>query len=200
MSLSVNLSRSPIRAPLTALIALAVALLAQPLMAITATRDGTTLVIRDGGNATRVQDHFDEHAFFVTIHAAAERGGKFYIVYGTSVFTRGFPPRSGHCGSGIETYIGWIEVSKEGEVLDAQRGLYESCSTNRHGGLIGWEGGKLRWLTTDLIEDKRHPDGSAVWQNISFTYDPAQPEAGISEKAEVEKANENSDTVANGSQ
>ena len=174
---------------LSLFVAVAMILSAARLSALTAIRDGADLVIQSGVKSVRIENQFDEYAFFVTIHAATQKNGKYYVVYGSSVLSRGFPAKSGYCGAGIETCIQWIEISETGSVLNTQRGLYESCVDNRHGGLEGWMNGKLHWIATDLMEGKRHADGSAIWRNISFTYDPSNPQIGITEQSIIEEAN-----------
>ncbi len=137
----------------------------------------TKLVIRDGRKTFTLRDLIDPYAFFTICHAVQKRGHDYFVVYGSSEMSRGWPPRNGRCGSGIETYIRWLHIN-DGKIIDQQEGLYESCWKDRDGWLIEWSEGKLHWQADGF----EHPDDS---KTISVTYfwiyDPQHPEAGIAQ-------------------
>jgi hypothetical protein len=152
--------------------------------AASASFDGPDLVVRSGKTTFRLSNIADDHAFFKTVHAAARKGRDFYLVIGSSELTRGWPPKGGLCGCGIESFIRWLHV-RDGKVIDTQQGLYESCRSNRDGWNLGWKDGKLIWSTGGW---KRSADVSTPATAIFFnwSYDPQHPERGIVEEERVD--------------
>lgn len=138
------------------------------------------LVVRDGSKAFKIPSVLDAHAFYATIHAVQRRGQSYFVVYGTSEMSRGWPPKGGNCGSGLESYIRWIHV-KGGKVIEQQEGRQESCIKNRDGWSIAWRDRKLVW-STQGIERRGDPvTGKIVSVAFTWSYDPGRPSAGISE-------------------
>ena len=143
--------------------------------------DAEDLVIWDGSKSVRLHDVLDPHAFHKTIHAIQQRGKDFYVVYGTSELSRGWPPKDGHCGSGLESYIQWLHI-KDGKVVAEQEGRYESCLMNRNGHSINWREGKLVWRSGGVERAGDSSPAKFVWFDYTWSYDPQQPERGILEK------------------
>ena len=106
------------------------------------------------------------------------------MVIGSSELTRGWPPKGGNCGCGVESFIRWLHV-RDGKVIATQEGLYESCALNRDGWNLGWKDGKLLWSTGGW---QRSAEGSTPPTAISlnWSYDPQHPDRGIAEIAEPE--------------
>jgi hypothetical protein len=146
----------------------------------TARFQGMSLVLRDGDAKFVLPDLVDAYSFHETLHAIARRGRDYFIVYGSSEMTRGWPPRNGNCGAGIESFIRWIRV-RDGKVLEEQEGLYESCLSNRDGWAICWKDGKLIWNTEGWKKEPSDPKVSAVSIRLEWIFDPAHPELGIKE-------------------
>jgi len=142
--------------------------------------DSEDLILRDGKVAIRIRDLADPHASYKTIHAVQRRGHDFYVVYGTSEMSRGWPPRGGYCGCGVESYIRWLHI-KDGKVLEEREGRYESCFKNRDGWAIDWHEGKLIWSTEGIECDGDDSSGKIVSVAFNWSYDPNHPEAGIAE-------------------
>jgi len=141
---------------------------------------GPDLVVRSGKTTFRLSDIADEHAFFTIVHAAARKGRDFYLLIGSSELTRGWPPKSGYCGCGIESFIRWLHV-RDGKVVDTQEGLYASCRANRDGWTIGWENGKLIWCASGWKRSENiSKTDTAIFLNWSF--DPQHPDKGITEE------------------
>lgn len=142
--------------------------------------DAEDLIVRDGSHEVRLRDVLDPHAFYKTLHAVQQRGQDFYVVYGTSEFSRGWPPRGGNCGCGLESYIRWLHI-KGGKVIEEQEGRYESCFKNRDGGAIHWRDGKLVWSSGGVEREGDSVPVKFVSLNFTWSYDPQHPESGISE-------------------
>jgi hypothetical protein len=137
----------------------------------------TNLVLRDQGKTVILKDVIDPYAFFAVCHAVQRRGKDYFVVYGSSEMSRGWPPRGGRCGSGIESYIRWLHI-RDGKIVDQREGLYESCWKGRDGWDIQWSEGKLHWQTVGF----EHPDDTKIISVTYFwTYDPRQSDAGITE-------------------
>jgi hypothetical protein len=148
--------------------------------------DADDLVIRDGRRSSRLKGLLDRHAFYATIHAVQQRGPDLFVVYGTSEMSKGWPPRNGHCGCGIESYVRWLHI-REGGIIARQEGRQESCFMNRDGWSIAWRQGKLVWNTEGI---ERHGDpvtGRIVPVAFTWTFDPAHPEKGIAETRSLGK-------------
>lgn len=143
---------------------------------------GTSILLTDGDLSFELEQQIDPDAFFTTLHAVSQRGADYYIVYGTSEMSRGWPPRNGRCGSGIESYIRWLHV-REGKIITTAEGLYESCFRDRYGGEIKWKDQKLHWGTEGFDALPNDPNNR---QRVDYewTFDPAHPEQGISESAQ----------------
>ncbi len=138
------------------------------------------LIIHDGTKSFRMQEVLDPHAFYGTIHSVQSRGEDLYVVYGTSELSRGWPPKSGFCGAGRESYIRWIHV-KDGKIIEEQEAHYESCVFNRDGGSIDWQEGKLI-CRSESFEEVGDPASTKVASVVStWSFDPAHPESGIVE-------------------
>jgi hypothetical protein len=90
-------------------------------LAITATFKNADLVISDRGQQSIIRDVIDEYAFFSTIHAIAKRGGDTFVVFGSSEMSRGWPPKNGNCGAGVETFIRWLHV-RGGKIIEQHEG------------------------------------------------------------------------------
>lgn len=145
-----------------------------------ATFDGTDLVVRDGTQGFRLRDILDPHAFYATLHAVQRRGKRIFVVYGTSEMSRGWPPKNGFCGCGLESYIRWLQI-EDGKVVARQEGRQESCIDSRDGWSIAWQHGKLVWTTGGIDRGANPAGGEPVWVAFTWTYDPAHPESGITE-------------------
>lgn len=141
---------------------------------------GENLVVRDGGRTLTIREILAPHARYSTIHGVQKRGGDYFVVYGTSELSRGWPPKGGNCGCGIESYLKWLQI-RDGKVIAQQEGRYQSCFSNRDGWSIRWDKGKLVWSTNGF--DDRDPGSGKSPDDAVFTwtYDPAQPQAGIHE-------------------
>lgn len=97
--------------------------------------------------------------------------------------TRGWPPKGGNCGAGIESYIRWVSV-ENGKISKNSVGLYESCRQSRDGWRIVWKGGKLVWTTQG---SERIGQGSGGMFAFQWVYDPSHPELGIEETRQPSK-------------
>jgi len=138
------------------------------------------LVIRDGSNSVRLRDVLDPDAFYKTIHAIQRRGQDFYVVYGTSELSRGWPPKGGYCGCGLESYIRWLHI-KGGKVIEEQEGRYESCFKDRYGLAIDWSDGKLVWRSGGGEREGESMPAKFILYDYTWSYDPQHPETGITE-------------------
>lgn len=116
--------------------------------------------VNSGQTRLRLPDVADPHAFFTTVHAVSRRGADLYLVIGSSELTRGWPPKSGNCGCGVESFIRWLHV--------------------RDAGGIAWQGGKLTWSSLDW---KPSAAAEPAAKLLRWTYDPRHPERGIVERA-----------------
>jgi hypothetical protein len=147
---------------------------------------GASIILKDKGQRYELRDMIDSHSFHETLHAVCRRGSDYYIVYGSSEMSRGWPPRSGNCGAGIESFIRWLQVRK-GQVIAQQEGLYVSCSSNRDGWQIAWKDHKLTWSAMGL---KKVAGDTVRLESVelNWTFDPAHPELGITEKHKLEDA------------
>lgn len=143
--------------------------------------DGEDLAIRDGRYSCRIAELLDPNAFYKTIHAIQRRGQDFYVVYGTSEMSRGWPPRGGHCGCGLESYIRWLHI-KDGKLIEKQEGRFESCFSNRDGWAIRWRQGTLIWSAEGIEREGDSSIGKIVSVAFTWCFDPAHPEAGIAER------------------
>ncbi len=140
---------------------------------------GTSIILTDQGRRTELREMIDSHSFHETLHAVHRRGNNYFIVYGSSEMSRGWPPKNGHCGAGIESFIRWLHIV-DGKVVSSQEGLYESCFRNRDGWSIAWVNHKLTWSTGGLRQrEGQQPSFEAI--DLKWTYDPAHPELGLSE-------------------
>ena len=147
---------------------------------------GESLVITDGTQRVRLGVVTDQHPEYRVIHAIQKRGGEYFVVIGVSELSRGYPPKGGNCGAGIESHIDWLHV-RDGKVIQRQSGLYESCFHNRDGYLIEWKLGILHWSAEGQrrVEEGGHVTFIPV--NYSWTFDPAHPDKGIEEHSEDAK-------------
>jgi|GEM_PF-2576963 len=142
--------------------------------------DAEDLVVRDCNHSIRLPDVLDTHAFHKIIHAIQQRGLDFYVVYGTSELSRGWPPKGGYCGCGLESYIRWLHI-KDGKIIEEQEGRYESCIKNRDGWAINWRDGKLVWRSGGVEREGDSLPAKFVLFDYTWSYDPQHPESGISE-------------------
>ena len=147
---------------------------------------GTSLTISDGKYRVVIPEQIDPYAFFKTIHATHRRGNVFYVLFGTSEMSRGWPPKNGYCGAGIESFIKWLKI-QDGKIVEEKEGRYESCFQNRDGWSINWIDGKLVWISTGTRE--REVLGQRDYELVDFTwtFDPQNPEKGIEEHVERSK-------------
>lgn len=142
--------------------------------------DGDDLIVRDGRGSSRIQGVLDPHAFYGTIHAVHRRGRDFFVLYGTSELSRGWPPKGGYCGCGLESYIRWLHI-RDGRIMEQQEGRQESCHRNRDGWSVAWQQGKLIWNTEGIEHEGDPISGKIVSMAYTWTFDPVSPEAGILE-------------------
>ncbi|MBK1884240.1 hypothetical protein JIN85_17605 [Luteolibacter pohnpeiensis] len=142
--------------------------------------DAADLIVRDGNHSIRLSDVLDTHPFYKTIHAIQRRGSDFYVVYGTSELSRGWPPKGGYCGCGLESYIRWLHIN-DGKIIEDQEGRYQSCVKNRDGWAINWKDGKLVWSSEGLEREGDSAPAKIAWVDFTWSYDPQHPERGISE-------------------
>lgn len=142
--------------------------------------DSDDLIVRDGRRSSRINGVLDPHAFYGTIHAVHRRGQDFFVVYGTSEMSRGWPPKGGYCGCGLESYIRWLHI-RDGKIMEQQEGRQESCYQNRDGWSIAWQQGKLIWNTEGFEREGDPINGKIVSIAFTWTFDPVSPEAGILE-------------------
>jgi len=147
---------------------------------------GENLVIRDGHRRFTLPSIVDSHAEFSTIHSVQRRGTDYFVVYGTSEWSRGWPPRNGKCGCGLETYIRWLQI-RDRKIIADQEGRYISCLSNRDGWGIDWKDGKLMWRSEGLISKEESGELISTWLKYSWVFDPSKPEAGITESQEPTK-------------
>ena len=142
--------------------------------------DAEDLVIHDGKQMFRVPDILDSDAFYGTIHAVQRRGRDYFVVYGTSELSRGWPARDGNCGCGIESYIRWLHI-RDGKTIAQQEGKQESCIANRDGWSIAWRQGRLVWSTEGMEHEGDRPTGRINLVSFTWSFDPACPASGIVE-------------------
>ena len=147
---------------------------------------GESLVISDGTQKIRLPDVIDPHTMYHVVHAVQKRADEYFVVIGVSELTRGYPPRGGECGAGIESHIDWLRIH-EGKIVELQSGLYESCRQNRDGYSIKWQDGVLHWSTAGQrrVEEGGHTTFIPV--SYSWTFDPAHADKGIAEHSENTK-------------
>jgi len=150
--------------------------------------EGSALCIQDGKTHFAIADLIDEHAFYSTIHAIHRRGPDYFIVFGVSEFSRGWPPRGGHCGCDVESYIKWIHV-KDQKIIEESEGRFESCFRNIYDSSpITWKNGQLIWSACISVANGYSSETGFTNFNYSWTYDPLKPEQGIIEtKRKVEQ-------------
>lgn len=146
----------------------------------TATFHETSIILRDGGAEYSLPDLVDPHPFHVTLHAVAKRGPDYFIVYGSSEMSRGWAPRNGLCGRGVESFIRWLRI-RDGKVVERQEGLYLSCWKGREDSTIAWKDGKLIWETDGWKDVPTEPRSRAVSIRLKWVFDPEHPELGIIE-------------------
>ena len=142
---------------------------------------GETLVISDGSHRIRLLEVIQPHSIARCIHAVQKRKKDYFVLFGATEWSRGYPPRNGNCGSGLESHITWLHV-REGKVLDRKEALYESCITNRQGWVLGWHGSIFTIESEDLVEDSVRAGKAAVWRNIKWSFDIRRPEAAFTEE------------------
>lgn len=147
---------------------------------------GEDIVLRDGGQRFVIPAIIDSHANYSTIHSVLRRKTDYFIVYGTSELTRGWPPKSANCGCGIESYIRWLHI-RDGKIVAEQKGLYQSCAVNRDGWIIEWKDGKLIWQTEGQLRVENSGQVSYTMVKYTWTFDPSKPDAGITETQEPAK-------------
>ncbi|OAI58070.1 hypothetical protein AYO49_01445 [Verrucomicrobiaceae bacterium SCGC AG-212-N21] len=150
--------------------------------AISARFVGTAVVIHDSDTKITIPDLTDEHAFYQTIHAVCSSDGDYFLLLGTSELTRGWPPKSGMCGCGIESYIEWLHI-RSGKVIARKQAHYQSCRMNRDGWSIEWKSGKLLWSTRGSVRREEAGNLKFVSMDYSWEFDPRHPEKGIVENA-----------------
>ena len=138
---------------------------------------GESLVIADGPRRIRLPPVIKPHPIARCVHAVQKRSGEYFILIGGSEWSRGYPPRGGLCGSGVEEYIEWLHV-RNGKIIETQKGLYLSCWDGRSGVPPAWQDGQLRWGVVYVWID----EGAGHAEQISWTYDPRAPRKGIQEQ------------------
>lgn len=144
---------------------------------------GESLIVVDGTSRMRLPDIIEPYPEYRVIHAVQKRAGEYFVVIGVSELSRGYPPKGGNCGAGIESHIDWLHVH-DGKIVQRQSGLYESCIQNRDGYSIDWQHGILRWSSEG---QRRVEEGGRVTfipVSYSWTFDPAHPDKGIEEHSE----------------
>ena len=144
---------------------------------------GESLVITDGLRRVQLADVIEPHPIARCVHAVQKRHGEYFVLISAREWSRGYPPRGGRCGCGVESYIEWLHI-RDGKIAERTKGLFESCFDNRDGKVTGWRGTILTAETTDLVENRDGPaNAPARWRDIIFTFDAEHPEEGIREKA-----------------
>jgi hypothetical protein len=112
-----------------------------------------------------------------------KRKGEYFVLMTTSEWMRGYPPRGGFGGGGVEAYVTWLHVV-DGKAGDTVSERYMSFHDNREGSIVGWRGSVFTVRTEDWLEDK-DPKEKVAWQTITITFDTRHPEEGIKvEKSE----------------
>jgi hypothetical protein len=144
---------------------------------------GESLVIADGTRRIRLPNVIEPHPEYRVVHAVQKHANDYFVVFGVSEWSRGYPPKNGNCGAGIESHIDWLHI-RDGKIVQRQSGLYESCMLNRDGYSIEWQRGTLRWTTKGLRLEGEGLPPTFIWVNYSWTYDPAHPDKGIEEHSE----------------
>lgn len=144
---------------------------------------GEALVITDGTHRIRLPNVIGPHPESRIVHAVQKRAGEYFIVIGVSELSRGYPPRNGYCGAGIESHIDWLHV-QEGKIVERQSGLYASCWKNRDGYSIEWEHGVLLWSTEGQRVVEEGGQTTFIQVTYSWKFDPSHPEKGIEEHTE----------------
>lgn len=147
---------------------------------------GESLVITDGTRRIRLPNVIEPHPEYRVIHAVQKRSDGYFVVIGVSEWSRGYPPKGGNCGAGIESHIDWLHV-RDGKVIERQSGLYQSCVQNRDGYAIEWQHGILHWSTEGQRRVEEGGRTTFIPVNYSWTFDPAQPNKGIEEHSEDAK-------------
>ena len=144
---------------------------------------GESLVISDDARRVRLPDLIEPYSEYHVVHAVLKRAGDYFVVVGISELSRGYPPKGGECGAGIESHIDWLRIH-DGKIVERQSGLYESCFQNRFGYSIEWQNGVLHWSTEGQrrVEDSGHT--TFIPMSYSWTFDPAHPDKGIEEHSE----------------
>lgn len=144
---------------------------------------GESLLISDGTQRIQLPKLIGQHTEYHVVHAVQKRAGDYFVVIGVSEFSRGYPPRGGECGAGIESHIDWLHVH-DGKIVERESGLYESCQQNRFDYSINWQDGVLHWNTEGQrrVEESGHTTFIPV--SYSWTFDPAHPDKGIEEHSE----------------
>lgn len=180
---------SPIRFVKTTLCILcSISMLALTASAQTARFVGESLVITDGQRRIRLSDVIGPHPIARCVHAVQKGHREYFVLISARMWSRGYPPRSGYCGAGVESYIEWLQV-RDGKIAKRAKGLVKSCFDNRDGGITGWRGTIFTAETTDLVENRDGPaDAPARWRDITFTFDAAHPQKGINQKEAERKA------------
>ncbi len=147
---------------------------------------GESLVIMNAAHRILLPAVIESHSEYGVIHAVQKRAGDYFVVIGVSEWSRGYPPRGGNCGAGIESHIDWLHVH-DGKVVRRQTGLYVSCIQNRDGYSIEWRHGVLHWSTEGQRRGGDDGRTTFIRVNYSWSFDPAHPENGIDEHAEDAK-------------
>lgn len=143
---------------------------------------GETLIIQDGARKIRLAEVIEPYPEYRVVHAVRKKAGEYFVVIGVSEWSRGYPPRDGFCGAGIESHIDWLRVSG-GTIVERQSGLYESCFKNRDDWSIRWKDGVLHWRAQGFRHLDETGGSGAVTVHFSWKFDPAHPERGIEEHA-----------------
>lgn len=147
---------------------------------------GESLVIIDGTRRIRLPNVIEPHPEYRVVHAVQKRSDAYFVVIGVSEWSRGYPPKNGHCGAGIESHIDWLHV-RNGKIIERQSGLYESCFQNRDGYSIEWQRGVLHWSTTGQRRVEEGGQTTFFPVDYSWVFDPAHPDKGIEERFEDAK-------------
>ena len=143
---------------------------------------GDSLVVFDGRTRFSIPDVVDYRPIATCVHAYQKHGDEFYVVLGVREWSRGYPPRSGLGGAGVESKVAWLHI-RDQKIVNRDEGVYESFWDVRSGVHPKWRDGKLHWGVAYLRPRIRGSVADFA-ERIYWTYNPAEPERGIQEKKE----------------
>ena len=100
------------------------------------------------------------------LHADLHRGGDRFILVSYSEDSHPSRPQ-GHCGSGIESYLVWLQI--RGSVVVASKSAqYESCWHNIEGGVPTWAGQLCTVEYTRFVYDPDTKQSTLIDSTASF--------------------------------